>query len=206
MRIRVSAGRAAPSAVFLLVIVSCMPAMAADSADSPSAPPNPAEPYAGDYVIGIEDVLQIAVWKTPDLSLTVPVRPDGKISLPLIDDVQAAGLTPVQLKEVLTEKWKLYVSEPEVTVIVQEINSYKVFLVGEVVRPGELRLKDKTSLAQAISLAGGFSAFAHPEKIVVLRRTEHVEVRHEINFKKVVSGDRPEQNLLLHPGDTIFIP
>ncbi len=206
MRIRVLPGWAALSAALLVILVACRPGMAADSADIPSAPPEPAGPYAGDYVIGIEDVLQIAVWKTPDLSLTVPVRPDGKISLPLIDDVQAAGLTPVQLKDALTEKWKLYVSEPEVSVIVQEINSYKVFLVGEVVRPGELRLKDRTSLAQAISLAGGFSAFAHPDKIVLLRQTGHMEVRHEINFKKVMSGDRPEQNLLLHPGDTIFIP
>jgi polysaccharide export outer membrane protein len=174
--------------------------------DPPAAAQRPDEPYEGDYVIGVEDLLQIAVWKTPDLSLNVPVRPDGKISLPLIDDVQAAGLTPAQLKDVLTERWKLFVSDPEVSVIVQEINSYKVFLVGEVTRPGELRLKAKTSLAQAISLAGGFTAFAHPEKIVVLRRSAHVETRYEVNFKKVVSGDRPELNMLLHPGDTVFVP
>jgi polysaccharide export outer membrane protein len=163
-------------------------------------------PYAGDYVIGVEDLIQVTVWKNPDLSVTVPVRPDGKISLPLIDDVQAVGRTPQQLKVDLTDRWKAFLSAPEVSVIVKEINSFKVFLVGEVARPGELRLRDRTRLLQAISLAGGFTTFAKPEKIVLLRASGNRELRFEISFKKIVSGDRPEDNLPLHPGDTIYVP
>lgn len=194
------------SAVLVIALLCPVLTLADDPPDETAAAERPENPYAGDYLIGIEDVLQIAVWKTPDLSLTVPVRPDGKISLPLIDDVHAAGLSPAELKAVLTDRWKLFVSDPEVSVIVQEINSYKVFLVGEVARPGELRLRDQTTLAQAISLSGGFTAFAHPEKIVVLRHTEEAERRFEVNFKKVISGARPEQNLVLHPGDTVYVP
>lgn len=164
-------------------------------------------PYADSYVIGVEDLIQVSVWKNADLTLTVPVRPDGKISLPLIDDVQAAGLTPMELKSVLTEKWSSFISAPEVSVIVKEINSFKVYLVGEVARPGELKLKDQTRLLQAISLAGGFTTFAHQGDVVVFRSREGgPEERFEINVKKVVSGDRPEDNLILHPGDTIFVP
>ncbi len=206
MRTRGWAACATLSAMLWVGIADFALGRTSDRTEAPQEAGGSSGPYDEDYVIGVEDLLQIAVWKTPDLSLTVPVRPDGKISLPLIDDVQAAGLTPLQLKVLLKEKWKVYVSDPEVSVIVQEINSFKVFLVGEIVRPGELRLKDRTSLAQAISLAGGFTAFANPEDIVLLRRTGNTEVRHKVNFKKVVSGDRPEQNLTLRPSDTIFVP
>jgi polysaccharide export outer membrane protein len=162
--------------------------------------------YSGEYTIGVEDLLQISVWKNLDLSMTVPVRPDGKISLPLIDDVQAAGRTPNELKQELTTRWSAYLTAPEVSVIVKEINSFKVYLVGEVAHPGELRLKGPIRLIQALSLAGGFTTFADPAKIVLLRSKDGTEYRFEINFKKVVSGDRPEDNFELHPGDTIFVP
>ena len=170
-----------------------------------------AETYEHDVLIvggggaGLRAAIALAE-NNPELSVAIPVRPDGKISLPLIDDVQAAGLTPIQLKDVLTEKWKAFLSQPEVSVIIQEINSFKVFLVGEIARPGELRLRDRTRLLQAISLAGGFTTFADPDKIVLLRVEGNQELRFEVNFKKVVSGDRPEDNLILHPGDTIIVP
>lgn len=170
------------------------------------APQGRSDPYGEDYIIGVEDLIQVSVWKNPDLSMTVPVRPDGKISLPLIDDVQAAGMSPTQLKTLLTTRWSEFLSAPEVSVIVKEINSLKVYLVGEVARPGELKLKDRTRLLQAISLAGGFTAFADEDKIVVLRRDPEGEIRLEINVKKIVSGERPEDNVILHPGDTIFVP
>lgn len=179
---------------------------------SEQAPPSAAAPLGDpraasvDYTIGVEDLIQVSVWKNPDLSVTVPVRPDGRISLPLIDDVPAAGMTPLQLKEDLTQRWKAFLSAPEVSVIVKEVNSIKVYVVGEIVRPGELRLKSRTRLLQAISLAGGFTGFAERGKIVLLREAGGVEKRFEINYNKVVSGDRPDDNMVLMPGDTIVVP
>jgi len=165
-----------------------------------------ADPNAPDYVIGIEDVIQISVWKNADLSVTVPVRPDGKISLPLIDDVRAAGLRPLDLKEELTRRWKAFLSAPEVSVIVKEVNSFKIFMIGQIVRQGELQLKGPTRLLQAISLAGGLTTFADKSKIVVLRESGGIESRREINYKNVVSGKQPDENILLMPGDTVVVP
>lgn len=161
---------------------------------------------AEEYVIGVEDVLYISVWKNPDLSREVPVRPDGKITLPLIDDVSAVGLTPGRLKDVLTERWKSYITGPEVSVIVTQVNSLKVYMVGEVSKPGILQLKSRTRLLQAISLAGGFTAFADRTRIVVLRNNGSGETRLEFNYKKILSGDRPEDNIFLKPGDTVIVP
>jgi polysaccharide biosynthesis/export protein len=175
--------------------------------DAQAATPNTGGPMgAREYTIGVEDLIQVTVWKNPDLSVTVPVRPDGKISLPLIDDVQAAGLTALQLKEDLTRRWKSFLSGPEVSVIVKEVNSFKVYLVGEVAHAGELRLKAPTRLLQAISLAGGFSTFADRGKIVLLREGREGQQRFEINYNKVVSGDKPDGNMALEPGDTIVVP
>lgn len=179
---------------------------AAFTAESATPPAPAAIPEKADYVIGVEDLIQISVWKNPDLTSIVPVRPDGKISLPLIDDVAAAGLTPLQLKKSLTALWKSYLSEPEVSVIVKEVNSYKIYLVGEISQPGELRPKSRIRLLQAISLAGGLTEFAEKGKIVVLRDEGDHELRYEINYNKIVSGDRPEDNLVLMPGDTIVVP
>lgn len=159
-----------------------------------------------DYVIGVEDVLFISVWKNADLSREVPVRPDGKITLPLVDDVTAAGLTPEELKATLTEAWKSFITAPEVSVIVTQVNSLKVYMIGQVVNPGIQVLKGPTRLLQALSLAGGFSAFANPSKIVVLRRSGATESRLEFNYKKILSGSRPEDNILLMPGDTVIVP
>jgi polysaccharide biosynthesis/export protein len=181
------------------------PGALALAATAPGESPSP-DPNSADYIIGVEDVIQISVWKNADLSVTVPVRPDGKISLPLIDDVQAAGLKPLQLKEELTRRWQAFLSAPEVSVIVKEVNSFKVYLVGEVAKPGELLLKGPTRLLQAISLAGGLTTFANKSSIVVLRDEAGVPTRHEFSYKRVISGKRPEENILLKPGDTIVVP
>ena len=174
--------------------------------DSPP-PARPPEALAsGDYRIGVGDVLGIQVWKETDLSRSVPVRPDGKISFPLIDDLQAAGLTPLELKNVLTEKLKQYLSGPRVTVLVEEVNSYKVYVMGEVVIQGSLVLKSKTTLLQAISLAGGFSPYAKRDQIIVLRKNGKRDERIKLSYDRIVAGKSPEQNLVLEPGDTVVVP
>lgn len=168
----------------------------------------PAEaPLAEDYVIGVEDVLFVSVWKNPDLSREVPVRPDGMITLPLIDDIKAVGLKPAELKEILTGKWKAYITAPEVSVIVTQVNSLKVYMVGEIPKPGVLVLKGPTRLLQAISQAGGFTQFADRSKIIVLRAgPDGSESRLEFNYKRIISGDRPAENIFLKPGDTVIVP
>ncbi len=166
----------------------------------------PEPPLNNDYRIGVGDLLNIQVWKEADLTRSVPVRPDGKISFPLLDDIQAEGLTPLELKSVLTEKLKQYLSEPRVTVMVEEINSYKVYVMGEVVTPGALVLKSKTTLLQAISLAGGFTQYAKRNEITVLRRTGKRDERILVDYGKILSGKNPEQNLILEAGDTVVVP
>ncbi len=163
-------------------------------------------PASSDYRIGVGDVLNIQIWKEADLTRSVPVRPDGKISFPLLDDLQAAGLTPIELKAILTEKLKQFLSEPRVTVLVQEVNSYKVYLMGEVITQGALVLKNKTTLLQAISMAGGFTPFAHRNEILVVRNNGKRDQRIVVSYERIITGKSPEQNLLLEAGDTVIVP
>jgi polysaccharide export outer membrane protein len=158
------------------------------------------------YIIGAQDVLDISVWKEPDVSRMVPVRPDGKISLPLLNDVQAAGLTPVQLAAQLTESLKKYVTNPQVTVIVATINSQRVYILGEVTRPGAFPLLPGMSVLQALSSAGGFTQFAKVKNIFVRRVEDGRESKYPFNYKDVINGKRPEQDILLKAGDTIVVP
>ena len=158
------------------------------------------------YVIGAQDELYISVWKEPDVTRTVPVRPDGKISLPLINDIQAAGLTPVQLAALLTEKLSKYLTEPQVTVIVTATNSRRIFIMGEVGRPGAYALLPDMTILQALSGAGGFSQFANLKGIYVLRNENGKQVKYPFNYKEVIKGERPQQNILLKPGDTVVVP
>lgn len=158
------------------------------------------------YVIGAEDVVNINVWKEPEVSRTVPVRPDGKISLPLIDDVQAAGLAPFQLTAVITEKLKKYLTDPQVTVIVTAINSRRIYILGEVNRSGAYQLLPNMTILQALSGAGGFSQFANLKGIYVLREENGKQIKFPFNYKEVIKGDRPDQNIVLKPGDTIVVP
>jgi polysaccharide export outer membrane protein len=158
------------------------------------------------YSIGPEDVLDIFVWKETELSRRVPVRQDGRISLPLVGEIQAAGLTPLKLKEQLIEKLKDYIEVPNVTVTVMEANSFKVYVSGQVARPGVFPLRSETTIAQIIPMAGGFTEWANQRKILVLRKENGKETRMTINYKKIMSGEDFSQNITLKPGDTIMVP
>jgi polysaccharide export outer membrane protein len=156
------------------------------------------------YVIGPEDSLYIHVWKEESLSRTVPVRIDGKISLPLIDEIQAAGLTPLQLKENLVKRFREFVDIPNVSVIVMEANSFKVFVSGEVKTPGVVRLRSETTILQLIPMVGGFTEWANKRKILVIRREEGKEKRYTVNYKRIVAGKDP--NFIMKSGDTVIVP
>lgn len=158
------------------------------------------------YIIGSEDILYIHVWKEEQFSKTVPVRIDGKISLPLMDEIQAAGQTPLQLKELLTQKLKEFVENPMVTVMVMEANSFQVYISGEIRKPGAYRLKTETSLLQFIPLAGGFTEWANQKKILIIRKEDGKEKRIIINYKKILKGEDPKANIILKSGDTIIVP
>lgn len=158
------------------------------------------------YVIGPQDVLDISVWKEPGVTRTVPVRPDGKISLPLLNDVQAAGLTPMQLSTSLTERLKKFMDAPQVTVIVTQINSQRVYVIGQVMRPGAYPLVPGMTILQALSSAGGFAQFANEKKVFLLRTVNGAQTKSYFNYKQVLDGKRPEQNLVLKAGDQIVVP
>jgi polysaccharide biosynthesis/export protein len=187
-------------------------AKAQDAKAKPGAPPcttgcgQAAPPsISPDYVIGSEDTLHVSVWKEPDLTATLPVRPDGKISLPLLNDVQAAGLTPMQLAADLTTRLRKYVSDPQVTVVVTQMNSQKVFLLGEVLHTGAVPLSPNMTVLQVLSTAG-FSQFANTKGIYVLRTENGKQDKLPFNYKAVVKGEHMEQNILLKPGDTVVVP
>ena len=159
-----------------------------------------------DYKIGPQDVLRIDVWKEAEISRTVPVRPDGKISLPLLNDVQAAGLTAMQLSTVISEGLRKFINSPQVTVSVSEINSRRVYVTGEVTHPGSMPLLPNMTVLQALSSAGGFTQFARIKNIYVLRVTNGKQEKLPFNYKEVSAGQKPEQNHLLKPGDVIVVP
>jgi polysaccharide export outer membrane protein len=159
-----------------------------------------------DYKIGAQDVLRIDVWKEPDISRVLPVRPDGRISLPLLNDVQAAGLTPAQLAGVLTDGLKKYITNPQVTVSVTEINSRRVYVTGEVTKPGAFPLLPGMTVLQALTSSGGFTQFAKVKGIYVLRTENGKPVKHPFNYKDVVNGKKPELDIQMQPGDVIVVP
>lgn len=165
-------------------------------------------PTPPDYVVGPEDILDISVWKNADLSRVVVVRPDGMISLPLVGDIKAAGLSPEQLKAAIEKKLREYSEKPIVSVIVQAVNSYKVFVLGEVRTPGVQVYKANATVLHAITLAGGFTEYASKNKIVLIRKgKDGMEQKTKLRFKDLVSPDDNEnKNLILKPGDTIFVP
>jgi len=184
----------------LLILVACSVTAAQVVTRTDDDPPNA-------YAIGPGDVLEISVWKNPDLTSTVPVRPDGRISVPLLGDVQAAGMTPLALKQTLTDGYKEYVTAPGVSVVVKEIHSRQIYVTGEVTKPGVYDLQPRTKLMQALALAGGVTPYAKG-RVVVLRDTRDgkQDRRFEIAIAAIVSGKKPQDNLLLQPGDTLFVP
>ena len=199
--------------VLLLCIFLFTAGILAQSVEGPKPGDNPSRPAEGaqesatpsDYVIGADDVLRISVWKEPDLSETLPVRPDGKISMPLLNDIQAAGLSPLQLKDSITEKLKKYIADPRVTVVVSAMNSRRVFVTGEVVHSGPMPLLPHMTMLQALSQAG-FSQFANLKSIYLLRNENGKQVKLPFNYKEVVKGNHPEENIQLKPGDTLVVP
>jgi polysaccharide export outer membrane protein len=169
--------------------------------------PNPqANSGEAEYKIGPQDVLRIDVWKESEITRTVPVRPDGKISLPLLNDVQAAGLTPNQLSAAISEGLKKFINDPQVTVSVNEINSRRVFVTGEVVHAGAFPLLPNMTVLQALSSTGGFTQFAKVKNIYVLRFEDGKQVKHPFNYKEAIAGRKPEENILLEPSDVIVVP
>lgn len=159
-----------------------------------------------EYILGAEDLIEILVWRNEALSRTVSIRPDGKISLPIIGDLQAAGLTATQLRDSIKEHLQEYKETPEVSVIIREVNSLAVFILGEVARPGKLQLRSETTLLQALSLSGGFTQYADPDNILLLRREKGAETRIRVRYKDIISGRNPDGNVLLRRGDTILVP
>jgi polysaccharide export outer membrane protein len=158
------------------------------------------------YVIGPEDVLSIVVWKNETLTRTMPVRPDGLISLPLLHDVQAAGLTPVQLRDHISQKLTEFMPAPEVSVIVTDVKSFKVSVMGEVVRPGRFELKSQTTVLDIVALAGGFTPFASRTKIVILRSDGKKMVRIPFNYNRVIATGGEDENFFLQPNDILLVP
>jgi len=173
------------------------------AAGAPEAPAGrPEDPPA--YRIGAEDVLQVAVWNNDAISRTVPVRPDGMISLPLVNDVPAAGLTPMQLRDALLKRLVEYIPSPEVSVIVTDVHSFKVSVVGEVTRPGRFELKAAATVLDVIAMAGAFKEFAARSRIVVLRGTGNGLERIPFNYDKAADGG--QANFYVHPGDVVMVP
>jgi polysaccharide export outer membrane protein len=160
---------------------------------------------ANDYKIGPEDLLDISVWKNPELSRTVPVRPDGKVSLPLVNDIQAAGLTPTALRQQLIDRLSEFIPAPEVAVIVREVHSMKVAVLGSVKTPGRHELKSAATVLEMIALAQGFTDFAARDRIVILRQENGESKRIPFNYRKVADGDE-QANLVVQPGDIIVVP
>ena len=180
-----------------------IPAAAISGADAPTA----MKPHDAAYVIGSSDVLAITVWKEPEISRSIPVRPDGKISLPLAGELQAAGRTPLQLEQDISGKLKAYITNPDVNVIVQQINSEKFNVLGRVAKPGSYLLASTTTVLDAIATAGGFQDFAKQKGIYILRSTPGGgQTRLAFNYKDVIKGKHPEQNTKLQPGDTVVVP
>lgn len=159
----------------------------------------------GEYMIGPEDVLEISVWNNTTISRTVPVRPDGMITLPLLNDVRASGQTPLQLRGDLMKRLTEYMPSPEVSVIVREVHSLKVSVVGSVKKPGRFELRTEATVLDLLALAEGVNEFASPSRIVILRSEGGTTRRLRFNYSKVESGDQQE-NFLLHPGDIIVVP
>lgn len=174
--------------------------------DSPSEIlPKPAT-QDPNYIIGPDDEVNVSVWHEADISRSVPVRPDGKISLPLVNDVQAAGLTPMQLGAEITERLKKFIADPQVTIIITRVNSQRIFLLGEVSRAGAYPLLPNMTVLAALSSAGGLTPFAKQSKIHILRIENGKQTTIPFNYKQVISGQHPEQNIELKAGDTIVVP
>jgi polysaccharide export outer membrane protein len=200
--------RSISGTIVLLLAAGCALVARAKVKPEPEAPPRDVAVQLPEYRMGPEDIIEISVWKNEGVGRTIPVRPDGMISLPLLNDVQAAGLTPMELRHVLREKLTVYIPNPEVSVIVREVHSAKVSVFGEVVHPGRYELRGPTRVLEILAQAGGLNAFASRSNILVLRpngsRTERIRIDHD----RLVSdkGEKSEDSVVLRSGDVVFVP
>lgn len=195
-------------AAFFCCMALAVPMFAAQqSAPDASAAQTASKAHDAAYVIGASDMLSVNVWKEPDVSRVIPVRSDGKISLPLVGEIQASGRTPVQLEQEITAKLKAYISDPEVTVMVQESKSQKFNILGMVSKPGSYPLTSSTTVLDAVALAGGFRDFAKKKNMYILRKDSLGQPqRIAFNYKDVITGKNPQQNIQLQDDDTIVVP
>lgn len=197
------------TAVFLLALAlfitasSTIHAQERKAADPVSKGQGAVAADSDQYIIGPEDVLLIYVWREEAFTKTLPVRIDGKISLPLLDDIQAAGFTPLQLKKVLMDKLKAFVENPNVTVTVTEANSFKAYVSGEVKLPGVQRIRSEITLVNLIIMAGGFTEWANQKKILIITKEKGVEKRMTVNYQKILDGEEPD--VLIKRGDTVIV-
>ena len=159
-----------------------------------------------EYRIGPEDTLLVSVWKNDAISKTVPVRPDGMVSLPFLHEVRAAGLTPLELRDIIVKKLAEYIPNPEVSVIVTDVRSFKVSVIGEVAKPARYELKSRTTVLDVLALAGGLNEFAARTRIVILRTDGKVMKRILFNYNKVIATGGERDNLYLQPGDVVVVP
>ena len=176
------------------------------SGDSSYAAGDQAANVGSDYRVGVGDMLQISVWKEPEISTTGPIRPDGKISIPLVNDLEVTGKTPLEIQAIVAEKLAPFIKDPNVTVIVRTVNSKKVYLVGEVNGPGARQIMGPTTVLQILTEAGGLRPFAKEKDIYILRVTNGKQQKFRFNYKDVIKGEKMEQNIFLEPGDTIVVP
>ena len=188
-----------------LICLICLICLVLGGVVSAETPDNPAAVDSLDYVIGVEDVLSVVVWGEPELSRPVKVRPDGRITVPLVDDIHVVGMTPIAVKELIRKRLAEFIRDPNVTVIVDQINSFRVYFVGEVNQQGALNFTHPPRLLQAIAAAGGLSQFSKKE-VVLLRQRSGIETRIVVNYKRLVAGDPGQENLFLEPGDTLIFP
>jgi polysaccharide export outer membrane protein len=191
--------------VLMLAVLAISAAGAAvprAGAQAPAAAP----PDGAHYRIGPEDVVEVSVWNNTALSRTVPVRPDGKLSLPLLNDVPAAGLTPMELREILMNRLAEYMPTPEVSVILREVHSFKVSVIGEVKKPDRYELGSRATVLDVLAMAGGFTEFAARTRIVILRHDGTDVKRVSFNYNAIVSANGDRANFLLQPGDVVLVP
>jgi len=189
-----------------LAVLSVVAIRLASAQEQVKAPDQEKAQERGDYRIGPEDVLNIVVWNNTAMSMVVPVRPDGMISLPLLNDVQAEGRTPMELRDILKKRLVEYIPAPEVSVIVNDVKSFNVTVIGEVGKVGRLNLRSRTTVLDALAQSGGFNNFASRSRIVVLRPEGKTFKRIPFNYNKAVGDSREQENLFLQPGDIIMVP
>lgn len=182
------------------------PDPAAADVAKPADTSKPAEVVPAGYIVGDSDIIRVNVWKEPEVSQTAVVRTDGNISLPLINEVKVSGMTPLQIQNMVAEKLKGFLNNPQVTVTVVEIRSKRAFITGEVARPGTYSLNAQTTVLQLIAQAGGFTPFAKKDGIVVLRTEDGRQSRLKFKYNEVIQGKKTDQNIALHPGDTVVVP